>query len=757
MKKIFSLLLAFCISLSLLVYVEAEEIVAVSTESASELLFDMGLLKGDENGNLNGDSEITRAEFLMMLSRIMPEYAGVKEIAFTDVSADHWAADCIGFFTSKGIIDGYGEDIFAPDEKVKLEQAVKIALVSLGLSNESLEYPEGFLIAGAKYGLLGGVNTVPSAELKRDEASTLIFNMLCAQKSDGNRLINSLDKKIYFISKDGADDNDGSIEKPWATLAKAAESANGNAIVFIKGGIYEENPVIFKGKGESYGKPLIIRSNLGETVELIYKEDAQTSILIPEGSDNIALKNLIITKNSENEESVASLVKCDAKGFVLSDNIINVNAVGVELTKAERASIVNNIFLNGTTAVSLESFKDAKIFNNKFDAQSISAVSASASKDLRVYNNKININYQIKDAAIILDNKTDSCALWNNIIYGTDADVVATGVLCRNTQNSHFYNNIVAGVKGAIHFREKNEDIVLRNNIFSDCGDMAYIIEDKKAVLDSDYNCFNETYPVVIEKNSIFENPFFASHGEDWHLLPFSEALESGETINSEFIGADGASYTLDLADYDGKKREERWNMGIYAKPFEQELSDEETDALLNPEEKPFMTFDFSAGMNKFATYLGEWKVVDGVLSQTMGVSHRASACYEFGEKWENYEVTMDIRSTSENSGNATGLIFRSDVDMMNFYCFRFLANDQLEFFKLVNDGFKSIKKWNYEYAPETVYNFRVKADGNHFTFWVNEELIGEATDDSFKAGTVGAYSYKETNDYDNIKIYQIK
>ena len=107
-----------------------------SQKRAIEVLHSLGLVKGDENGNFNPDKEISRAEFLAMVVRMIGQEGSAQALAggdlpFTDVPADHWARGYIYFAYNMGIVNGISETRFAPSDKVSYNQAVKMVVSAL--------------------------------------------------------------------------------------------------------------------------------------------------------------------------------------------------------------------------------------------------------------------------------------------------------------------------------------------------------------------------------------------------------------------------------------------------------------------------------------------------------------------------------------------------------------------------------------------------------------------------------------------------
>lgn len=78
----------------------------------------------DDGGTFRPNDIITRAEFVDLLVRLQPEAAG--EASFSDVPADHWAAQQIGAAVSLGWINGYPDGTFGPEKGLTRAEACTV-------------------------------------------------------------------------------------------------------------------------------------------------------------------------------------------------------------------------------------------------------------------------------------------------------------------------------------------------------------------------------------------------------------------------------------------------------------------------------------------------------------------------------------------------------------------------------------------------------------------------------------------------------
>lgn len=160
------------------------------TQKNIEKLVALGTVSGYPDGSFKPDNTISRAEFATMLVKAFElENGGGKTFADT---AQHWAKDYIAVANAGGVVSGYNNDIFGPDNLITREQmAVMIARAAklLGAAEEK-QFADSRSISGwardaiavvAQNGIMKGYpdNTIhPQGNATRAEAVTVIVNAL---------------------------------------------------------------------------------------------------------------------------------------------------------------------------------------------------------------------------------------------------------------------------------------------------------------------------------------------------------------------------------------------------------------------------------------------------------------------------------------------------------------------------------------------------------------------------------------------------
>lgn len=97
---------------------------------------DRGWLKGNPGGKFQPERKLTRAELAQVLVRL-PVWATAAgtEKSFTDVDG-HWAAGAIADVAGSGLLDGFPDGSFRPDQPITRQETVRIFNALLGRTPE---------------------------------------------------------------------------------------------------------------------------------------------------------------------------------------------------------------------------------------------------------------------------------------------------------------------------------------------------------------------------------------------------------------------------------------------------------------------------------------------------------------------------------------------------------------------------------------------------------------------------------------------
>ncbi len=184
MKKRLALLLAVVMILSSISFA------APNYDDYGLELKQLGVIKGDENGNLNAENNLTREEAIVTLTRMM----GLESLAvecvddqpFSDVPKDNWSRPYLGFAKKKGWTNGIGAGKFGLGNNVTLQEYLTFMLRALGYSGADL-YDKAFAMSKDMM-LLNDVKEADQKEaVKRSDVFVIMYNTLHTNSKDSDQ------------------------------------------------------------------------------------------------------------------------------------------------------------------------------------------------------------------------------------------------------------------------------------------------------------------------------------------------------------------------------------------------------------------------------------------------------------------------------------------------------------------------------------------------------------------------------------------
>ena len=153
-------------------------------------LVTLGAVSGYPDGTFQPDKKITRAEFAAIIVKAFALCPGGEKV-FAD-TADHWARESIKTAAYHGIVSGYDENNFGPDDTITRDQMAVMIVRAAGLeagtaklgfadSQSISDWAREDVAAAVGHGIISGYpdNTVrPQNHATRAEAVTVIVNVL---------------------------------------------------------------------------------------------------------------------------------------------------------------------------------------------------------------------------------------------------------------------------------------------------------------------------------------------------------------------------------------------------------------------------------------------------------------------------------------------------------------------------------------------------------------------------------------------------
>lgn len=175
---------------ALAVWQGPQEAQAAYLDPYIERVTQLGLMRGDIDGNLMPESDISRAEFVTIVNRAFG-YDEMGGIPFDDVPEEAWYAEDVDIGYTAGYITGTSESTFSPLEPVTREQAAVMLArnlvmqpavgenVSFTDSRDLSAWSRGLVSTASQYNLISGYpdgSFHPQDAITRGEAAIMLLN-----------------------------------------------------------------------------------------------------------------------------------------------------------------------------------------------------------------------------------------------------------------------------------------------------------------------------------------------------------------------------------------------------------------------------------------------------------------------------------------------------------------------------------------------------------------------------------------------------
>ncbi|NLB29409.1 MAG: S-layer homology domain-containing protein [Clostridiales bacterium] len=163
------------------------------TAMAAAALESMGIVAGTGTDIYSPSGALTRAELAPLAVRAMglEDRAGshAAKTLFSDVTPGKWYTGYVNLAYSEGIINGYGNGKFGPDDNVTCGQAATVLLRMLGYTESEIgmSWPNDYVSFANDLGLAGSLSLSANCAVSRGQAAILFYNAVKEPVSGSSR------------------------------------------------------------------------------------------------------------------------------------------------------------------------------------------------------------------------------------------------------------------------------------------------------------------------------------------------------------------------------------------------------------------------------------------------------------------------------------------------------------------------------------------------------------------------------------------
>lgn len=153
-------------------------------EEPVRVLNSLKIMIGDDNGTFRLDDTITRSEVAKMAIHAMGLESvaeSSRRSGFLDVPSGHWASGYINTAADLGLLKGDGDGNFRPDDSITYAEAMAIFIRATGYEEAAKSkggFPNGYMAAGASAGLTDNVKAAAGENITRGNVAFLTDNAL---------------------------------------------------------------------------------------------------------------------------------------------------------------------------------------------------------------------------------------------------------------------------------------------------------------------------------------------------------------------------------------------------------------------------------------------------------------------------------------------------------------------------------------------------------------------------------------------------
>lgn len=243
MKKTLSLILALLMSVSCASFAFADDEAAIAEEAVVEeatpydeaiiFLQDNKIMQGMEDGLIHAEKDVKRYEMAILAGRVstgwvdndqwMDDTANDSEFSDLEGTAAEDFYGVISYAAQKGIVEGYTDGTFKPEQQVTYREALTMAVRTLGYTG--LEWPWGYIEKAVALGITDGIEDIAyTTPLNRGVVAQIVYNTLFAKVNGSTLAMNifgidrawenilvTADNRCYFAEDGAVTAKDGQV------------------------------------------------------------------------------------------------------------------------------------------------------------------------------------------------------------------------------------------------------------------------------------------------------------------------------------------------------------------------------------------------------------------------------------------------------------------------------------------------------------------------------------------------------------------
>ncbi len=184
MKRLACLALIVCLLLALALPAAAQtafsDAAAITHTEAVQMLTGLGLISGYRDGSFRPEEPVTRAQIAKLIALLNTDAPNADAASFADVAETSWALPYISYCAAENIVTGSG-GLFRPQDDVTAQELCKMLLVTLGYDASrytGARWAQNVAEDAEAVGLYHALSVRPEQYITREAACQMILNAL---------------------------------------------------------------------------------------------------------------------------------------------------------------------------------------------------------------------------------------------------------------------------------------------------------------------------------------------------------------------------------------------------------------------------------------------------------------------------------------------------------------------------------------------------------------------------------------------------
>lgn len=190
-----------------------------------------GIINGYDDGTFRPYNTLSRAEACTLIYKAYGDdsYSPYNKYNFEDLSETYWGYKYINYCAGAGIVSGYPDGTFRPDNTVTYDELISMVVRAQGLNDgQVLSYPDGYISVARQNGLLDNLSGVTIGSSNSSEANRGNTAIMIASGDYNSTAADDPEEDLL------ADRNMTGVVYGLVTKAYSGSDSTGNSCVIAK-------------------------------------------------------------------------------------------------------------------------------------------------------------------------------------------------------------------------------------------------------------------------------------------------------------------------------------------------------------------------------------------------------------------------------------------------------------------------------------------------------------------------------------------